>query len=63
MGSMAMDPDGAQCGSKGWHMECIGQANKLSADVTDHGAAAKTRNWNVVGQDCKATRSGSTLHR
>ena len=44
-------------------MEQVGQANKLSADATNHGAAAKTRNWNVVGQDYKATRSRGALHK
>ena len=63
MGSTAMDPDGVQWGLKGRHMECIGQANKLSTNVTDHGAMAKTRNWDVVGQDCKATRSRGALHK
>ena len=63
MGGTVMDPDGAWWGSKGWHMECIGQVSKLSTDVTNCGATVKTRNWNVVGQDCEATRSGSTLHK
>ena len=63
MGSTAMDSDGAQWGLKGWCVECIGKANKLSTDVTNHGAAAKTRDRDVVGQDCEATRSGSMLHK
>ena len=59
----AMDSDGAQWGLKGWCVECVGQSNKLSANVANNGAAAKTRNWNVVGQDYEATRSGSMLHK
>ena len=63
MGAMAMDPDGAQRGSKGWCVKHVGQLNELSTDTADHGATAKTRNWDIVGQDYKATRSRGVLHK
>ena len=63
MGGTAVDSDGAQWGSKGWNVECVGQSNELSGDAANDGATAKTRDRDVVGQDCKATRSGSVLHK
>ena len=63
MGGTVMDSDGVQWGSKGWCVEHVGQSNKLSGNVANNGAAAKTRNRDVVGQDYEATRSGSALHK
>ena len=49
MGGAAMDLDEAKRGSKGRHVECVGQANQLSTNVADHGSTAKTRNGDIVG--------------
>ena len=63
MGSTVVDLDRVQWGSKGWHVEHVGQSNKLFGNVANNRAASKTRSRDVVGQDCEATRSGSVLHK
>ena len=63
MGGTAMDLDGAQWGLKGWCVEHVGQSNELSSDVANDGAAAKTRNRDIVGQHSMAARGSSVFDK